>query len=216
MPLLVDLIHRNVRLSVSVCLGFLGWCLDEVGFSGFSYFLCHLLDSEQCGINTYCQMMIVIMMLIMSMMIMLMMMTTTTAKTTLSKTTTTKTTTTKKFLSLILSTQFKRLSVVPSSRFYKLNFRRTNHKGNYFQSIGPLGRCFLGDSMWKVPEKHDRLLFWFLTLKVKSIRHFSDKNYFFYFIFYFWPFLDFLMKSQLFENCKSENFQIMFYYSFTV
>ena len=130
------------------------------------------------------------MMQIMSMMIMLMMMTTTTAKTTLSKTTTTKTTTTKKFLSLILSTQFKRLSEVPSSRFYKQNFRRTNHKGTYFQSIGPLakslGRCFLGDSMWKVREKHD-LFFLVFDFKVKNIRYFTDKNNIFliFFIFIF-------------------------------
>ena len=70
--------------------------------------------------------------------------------------------------------------------------------------------------MWKVQEKHDQFFFWFLTLKVKSIRYFSDKNNFFFFSWIFDHFWIFSGNLNYFENCKSENFQIMFYYSLTV
>ena len=36
----------------------------------------------------------------------------------------------------------------------------------------------MGDSMWKVWEKHDQFFFGFFTWKVKSISYFSNKNTF--------------------------------------
>ena len=46
--------------------------------------------------------------------------------------------------------------------------------------------CLMGDSTWKVREKYARFFFGFLTWKVKSISHFSNKKYF---LDLFWWFL---------------------------
>ena len=69
----------------------------------------------------------------------------------------------------------------------------------------------------KSPRKTGTIFYWFLTLKVKSVRYFSDKNYFFdKFCGFLTIFLVFLGSLNFFVNCKSGNLQILFYYSFTV
>ena len=43
-------------------------------------------------------------------------------------------------------------------------------------------------------KKNKTIFYWFLTLKVQSIRYFSDKNNLFGFFLDFWPFLRFFFK----------------------
>ena len=84
-----------------------------------------------------------------------------------------------KFTDLICSVQQDPSRQKVASIWAYMITRLRVHSNHLLCLSVPKFTYLMGDSMWKVQEKHDRFFLGFFSLKVKSIRYFSDKNNFF-------------------------------------